>query len=94
MALLARRLPWSAIGTSLAPRRARRERPAKRVISRNLLGVAELEFGAGISPAGRPRLPVRLMVSPKYLKNNRNLSDEELGERWAENVQWLIGLGS
>ena len=46
------------------------------------------EFGGGISPAGRPRLPIRLMVSLLYLKNSFNLSDEELVERWAENVQW------
>lgn len=28
------------------------------------------------------------MVSLLYLKNSFNLSDEELVERWAENVQW------
>jgi len=30
-----------------------------------------------VSPAGRPRLPVRLMASLLYLKNSFNLSDEE-----------------
>ena len=54
---------------------------------------AEQEFGAGISPAGRPRLPLRLMVSLMYLKNCMNLSDEELVERWAENVQWQFFSG-
>ena len=54
----------------------------------NQRGAFEGEFGGGISPAGRPRLPVRLMVSLLYLKNSFNLSDEELVERWAENVQW------
>jgi IS5 family transposase len=58
------------------------------VIGQDLLGIAELEFGPGISPAGRPRLPVRLMVSLVYLKSSMNLSDEQLVERWAENVQW------
>ncbi len=28
------------------------------------------------------------MISLLYLKNSFNLSDEELVERWAENVQW------
>jgi len=93
LAVLADRLAWTDIEVSLAPLLARQARPAKRVISQDLLGVAELEFGAGISPAGRPRLPVRLMVSLMYLKNSMNLSDEELVERWAENVQWQFFSG-
>jgi hypothetical protein len=42
---------------------------------------------AGVSAAGRPRLPVRLMVSLLYLKNSFNLSDEEMVQRWSENPQ-------
>lgn len=93
LAVLASRLPWAAIEASVAPLLARQERAAKRVISQDLLGVVEQEFGAGISAAGRPRLPVRLMVSLMYLKNSMNLSDEELVERWAENVQWQFFSG-
>ena len=93
LAVLANRLPWTDIEASLAPLLVRQARSAKRVISQDLLGVAEQEFGAGISPAGRPRLPVRLMVSLMYLKNSMNLSDEELVERWAENVQWQFFSG-
>lgn len=44
--------------------------------------------GADVSPAGRPRLPIRLMVSLLYLKHAYNLSDEALVERWRENVLW------
>ncbi|OLG32951.1 transposase [Xanthomonas oryzae pv. oryzae] len=40
--------------------------------------------GAGIAAAGRPRL----MASLLYLKHAYKLSDEELVERWAENVVW------
>ena len=40
------------------------------------------------------RLPVRLMASLLYLKNSFNLSDEELVERWAENVQWRRTAGA
>ncbi len=93
LAVLASRLPWAAIEASVAPLLARQARAAKRVISQDLLGVVEQEFGAGISAAGRPRLPVRLMVSLMYLKNSMNLSDEELVERWAENVQWQFFSG-
>ena len=42
--------------------------------------------GAGISAAGRPRLPIRLMVSLLYLKRAFNESDESVRARWAENV--------
>lgn len=93
LAVLANRLPWTDIEASLAPMLARQARPTKWVTSQDLLGAHELEFGAGISPAGRPRLPVRLMVSLMYLKNSMNLSDEELVERWAENVQWQFFSG-
>ncbi len=44
--------------------------------------------GAGVAAAGRPRLPQRLMASSLYLKHAYGLSDEELLERWAENVVW------
>jgi hypothetical protein len=41
-------------------------------------------------PASNPKTrPVKLM----YLKNSMNLSDEELVERWAENVQWQFFSG-
>ena len=38
------------------------------------------------SSFGHPRLPIRLMVSPLYLKSSFNLSDEELVVRWCENI--------
>ena len=93
LAVLATRLPWSAIEAALAPKLAHQARPAKRARAEDLLGAHELEFGGGISNAGRPRLPVRLMASLLYLKHSFNLSDEELAERWAENVQWQFFSG-
>ncbi|WP_258000606.1 transposase, partial [Xanthomonas oryzae] len=35
-----------------------------------------------------PRLPIRLMASLLDLKHAYKLSDEELVERWAQNVVW------
>ncbi|URI11646.1 IS5 family transposase [Aquincola tertiaricarbonis] len=93
LAVLATRLPWAAIEAALAPKLAHQPRPAKRVTGMDLAGAFDGEFGGGISPAGRPRLPVRLMVSLLYLKHSFNLSDEELVERWAENVQWQFFSG-
>ena len=49
--------------------------------------------GTGTSAAGRPRLPIRLMAALLYLKNAFDLSDEELIERWSENVVWQYFCG-
>ncbi|OLG47981.1 transposase [Xanthomonas oryzae pv. oryzae] len=49
-----------------------------------LFGPSVQVAGAGIAAAGRPRL----MASLAYLKHAYKLSDEELVERWAENVVW------
>ena len=93
LAVLSTRLPWASIEAAVAPKLAHQTKPAKRVVGEDLAGAFQGEFGGGISPAGRPRLPVRLMVSLLYLKNSFNLSDEELVERWAENVQWQFFSG-
>ena len=55
----------------MAPKLAHQAKPAKRVANEDLTGACvgafagafAGEFGGGISPAGRPRLPVRLMAS-------------------------------
>ena len=93
LAVLSTRLPWASIEAAVAPNLVYQGKPAKRAAGVDLAGAFEGEFGGGISPAGRPRLPIRLMVSLLYLKNSFNLSDEELVERWAENVQWQFFSG-
>ena len=93
LAVLSTRLPWASIEAALVPKLAHQAKPAKRVAGEDLAGAFDGEFGGGISPAGRPRLPVRLMVSLLYLKHSFNLSDEELALRWAENVQWQFFSG-
>ena len=40
--------------------------------------------GGGVSNAGRPRLPLRLMASLLYLKHAFNESDEDVCQRWGE----------
>lgn len=52
-----------------------------------MFGTNEVVVG-GRSNAGRPKLPIRLMVSLLHLKNSFNLSDEELVVRWSENIVW------
>lgn len=89
LAVLATRLPWQAIEAALAPSLAKAAREACVPSTVDLLGShTGLVIAQGVSPAGRPRLPIRLMVSLLYLKHAFNLSDEALCERWAENVVW------
>ncbi len=88
LAVLARRMPWAQLEASLAPSFARRERPGRLVEVEDLFGISVQTVGAGVSAAGRSRLPIRLMASLLYLKHAFNLSDEEVVERWAENVVW------
>jgi len=88
LAVLAQRLPWDRIEQALAPRFARQVRPDCQVQTDDLLGCEVLTANGVVSNAGRPRLSIRLLVSLQYLKNAYNLSDEQLIQRWSENVVW------
>jgi IS5 family transposase len=88
LAVLAGRLPWTRIEAALAPAFARKDRLGKVIAGSDLFGTTLEITGAGVSAAGRPRLPIRLMASLLYLKHAFNLSDEELAARWSENVVW------
>ena len=88
LTVLGSRLPWAQIETALAPAFARPERGGRSIVEDDLFGTTLAIAGSGISQAGRPRLPIRLMASLLYLKHAYNLSDEQVVERWAENVVW------
>lgn len=93
LAVLATRLPWSQIEEALAPLFARKHRQGQRKASEDLFGPTEQLAGAGLSHAGRPRLPIRLMVGLLYLKHAFDQSDESVVERWAENPYWQFFCG-
>ena len=88
LAVLAGRLPWVRIEAALAPAFARKNRSGQVLPGSDLFGTTLEIAGAGVSAAGRPRLPIRLMAALLYLKHAFNLSDEELVARWSENVVW------
>ena len=88
LAVLANRLPWPDIEAALAPAFERKNRQGQVVEIDDLFDTALVIAGGGVSAAGRPRLPIRLMASLLYLKHAFNLSDEELAIRWSENVVW------
>ena len=93
LAVLATRMPWAAIEAALAPLLAHKDRDGRLVQDADLFGPTAQLAGAGLSNAGRPRLALRLMVALLYLKHAFNLSDEELCERWSENVVWQFFSG-
>jgi len=93
LAVLASRMPWSQIEAALAPAFAHRDRKGHTVEGADMFGPTLSVAGAGVSAAGRPRLPIRLMVSLLYLKHAFNESDESLTERWSENVVWQFFSG-
>jgi IS5 family transposase len=88
LAVLSSRIPWEALGKTLAPKFARRDRPGVAVDVEDLFGTQTQVVSVGVAAAGRPRLSMRLMLSLLYLKHAFDVSDEELVERWSENVVW------
>ena len=93
LVVLATRMPWADIEAALAPVLAHKDRSGRMVQDADLFGPTAQLAGAGLSNAGRPRLPLRLMVALLYLKHAFDLSDEELCERWSENVVWQFFSG-
>lgn len=93
LAVLASRLPWAQIEANLAPVFAHANRAGRMVEGCDLFGPTQALAGAGVSPAGRPRLPIRLMVALLYLKHAYNLSDDGVIERWAQDVYFQFFSG-
>jgi IS5 family transposase len=93
LAALESRMPWAQIESNLAPLFAHRDRAGRWVGGMDLFGPTVALAGAGVSPAGRPRLPIRLMVALLHLKHAYGLSDNGVIERWAQDVcsQFLSG---
>jgi transposase, IS5 family len=93
LVVLAARLPWARIEAALAAKFDRQARLVNQELAGDLFGEHAVEFGGGVSNAGRPRLSIRLMASLLYLKHSFNLSDEDLVQRWSENVVWQFFSG-
>lgn len=63
LAVLAQRLPWGQIEEALAPKFSRKERTGRCVEGHDGWGPTRRVVGAGVSRAGRPKLPIRLLAS-------------------------------
>ena len=94
LAVLARRMPWARIEEQLSSFFAPKNRLGVAKDVSSLFGPAVQIAGVGVSNAGRPRLPIRLMVALLYLKHAYNESDESLVERWSQDVyfQYFSGM--
>lgn len=88
LAVLSQKMPWDGLEESLRPVFEHRDRKGRQFFTDDMFGQNLQIAGAGVSNAGRPRLPIRLMVSLLYLKHAYDVSDRELVVRWTENVQW------
>ncbi|TSE37436.1 hypothetical protein Tfont_00951 [Tepidimonas fonticaldi] len=87
LAVLASRMPWQEIEAAVAHRFARKARAGAAVPELDLFGQTLVRTPRP-SNAGRPRVPLRIMVSLLYLKHAFNESDEGVVERWAETPTW------
>lgn len=76
LAVLAPRMLWVEIDSALAPCFAHKDRQGRPTEGLDLFGPTLQVAGAGTSEAGRPRLPIRLMVGLLYLKHASGESDE------------------
>ncbi len=86
LAVLVCRLPWYHIEVALTPSFVRKDREGTAAAVDDLFGTMLEIAGGGVSKAGRPRLPIRLMALLLYLKHACNLSDEDLVECWSQDV--------
>lgn len=92
LAVLASRMPWQELEARLAHLFKRRARAGVAMPDLDLFGEAPVR-AAQVSNAGRPRVPLRVMIALLYLKHAFNESDEGVVERWGETPTWQFFSG-
>ena len=83
LAVLASRMPWQEIEAAVAPRFVRKVHEGEAMPDLDLFG-EKPQRKVLASKAGRPRVPLRVMISLLYLKHAFNESDEGVVRRWAK----------
>ena len=92
LAVLASRLPWQEIEARVAQVFSRKGRAGVTLPDLDLFG-EQVQRVAVASHAGRPRVPLRIMISLLYLKHAFNESDGGVVERWGETPTWQFFSG-
>ncbi len=88
MVILSREMPWDEIETYLSQFFVRQPKPGPVAEVDDLFGTHTQCLRSEVSPAGRKRLPIRLMASLLYLAYRDNHSDEAVVQRWSESVPY------
>lgn len=87
LAVLSSRMRWQELEASVAHLFSRKARAGKAMPDLDLFG-EQVQRVERVSKAGRPRVPLRIMISLLYLKHAFNHSDEAVVERWADSPLW------
>ncbi len=92
LAVLASRMPWQEIEARVAQVFSRKGRAGVAMPELDLFG-EQVQRVAVASNAGRPRVPLRIMIALLYLKHAFNESDEGVVARWADTPRWQFFSG-
>jgi IS5 family transposase len=92
LAVLSSRMPWQEIEARVAQVFSRKGRADVAMPDLDLFG-EQVQRVPVASNAGRPRVPLRTMISLLYLKHAFNESDEGVVERWADTPRWQFFSG-
>lgn len=92
LAVLASRMPWQEIEAKVAHRFVRKAHAGVTMPDLDLFGEQATRV-APRSNAGRPRVPLRIMIALLYLKHAFNESDEGVVARWADTPRWQFFSG-
>ncbi|AOG22113.1 IS5 family transposase [Acidovorax sp. RAC01] len=92
LAVLASRMPWQEIEARVAQVFSRKGRAGVAMPDLDLFG-EQVQRVAVASNAGRPRVPLRIMIALLYLKHAFNESDEGVVARWADTPRWQFFSG-
>lgn len=92
LSVLASRMPWQEIEARVAQVFSRKGRAGVAMPDLDLFG-EQVQRAAVSSNAGRPRVPLRTMISLLYLKHAFNESDEGVVARWADTPRWQFFSG-
>lgn len=92
LAVLASRMPWQEIEARVAQVFSRKGRAGVVMPDLDLFG-EQVQRAPVTSNAGRPRVPLRIMIALLYLKHAFNESDEGAVARWADTPRWQFFSG-
>jgi IS5 family transposase len=92
LVVLASHMPWQALEARVSQAFSRRARTGEPLPDLDLFG-EQVQRITRPSNAGRPRVPLRVMIALLYLKHTFNLSDEAVVERWSETPRWQFFSG-